>query len=376
MKVAINETTLTAIGDAIREKTGKTDLIAPGAMADEIKAISGGGGDIEVEPIELTGNQAKAFATPIPQAYFNLFADTISTNNITDASSMFSGFTTVEEIPFDINLSAGDCATIFDACYALKTVPAIYNAKPYSLSYMFRRCYQLREIPEDWVDTWDFGKIASTTSSYGAGASSIFEYCYSLRKFPMDLLRTVNENCKTYAIYDHLFYDCFALDEIIGLPVHYRTGLTSNILYRLLSCRRLKHFTFETNEDGSPIKAAWGSQSLSLNGIGYWSTPSFNGLLEYNSGLTTDKEVVDEATYQALKDDPDWWTLKREYSRYNHNSAVETLNSLPDTSDYYTSNTITFLGTEGSATDGGAINTLTEEEIAVAATKGWTVAFV
>jgi hypothetical protein len=76
-----------------------------------------------------------------------------------------------------------------------------------------------------------------------------------------------------------------------------------------------------------------------------------------------------------LKNDPDWYSSKVEYSRYNHDSAVNTINSLPDTSAYGT-NTIKFKGAAGSATDGGAINTLTEEEIAVAAVKGWTVTFV
>ena len=68
------------------------------------------------------------------------------------------------------------------------------------------------------------------------------------------------------------------------------------------------------------------------------------------------------------------------YSRYNHDSAVETINSLPDTSEYLAANggtnTIKFKGAAGSKTDGGAINTLTEEEIAVAAAKGWTVTLV
>lgn len=44
-KVFINEETLTNIGNAIREKTGKTTLIAPGDMPDEIRGIVSGGGD-------------------------------------------------------------------------------------------------------------------------------------------------------------------------------------------------------------------------------------------------------------------------------------------------------------------------------------------
>lgn len=43
-KVFIEESTLSAIGAAIREKTEKTDLIAPGDMPAEIRAIVSGGG--------------------------------------------------------------------------------------------------------------------------------------------------------------------------------------------------------------------------------------------------------------------------------------------------------------------------------------------
>ena len=81
-----------------------------------------------------------------------------------------------------------------------------------------------------------------------------------------------------------------------------------------------------------------------------------------------------------MKNDPDSWTYDINYSKYNHDSAVETINSLPDTSAYIATaggtNTIKFNGASGSKTDGGAINTLTEEEIAVAAAKGWTVTLV
>ena len=101
---------------------------------------------------------------------------------------------------------------------------------------------------------------------------------------------------------------------------------------------------------------------------------------QYSSDyFPADKEIKDDATYQALKDDPNAWTKMPEYSFYNHDSAVETINSLPDTSAYLAenggTNTIKFLGNSGSNTDGGAINTMTAEEIAVAAAKGWTVTF-
>ena len=42
-KYAINDTTLTAIGDAIREKEGSIEPIPVAAFAERIAAISGGG---------------------------------------------------------------------------------------------------------------------------------------------------------------------------------------------------------------------------------------------------------------------------------------------------------------------------------------------
>ena len=43
-KVFIEESTLTAIGDSIRAKTGKTDMIPPLQMPTEIASIQSGGG--------------------------------------------------------------------------------------------------------------------------------------------------------------------------------------------------------------------------------------------------------------------------------------------------------------------------------------------
>ena len=121
------------------------------------------------------------------------------------------------------------------------------------------------------------------------------------------------------------------------------------------------------------------NQNINLSStVGYASDNA--PMLNYNSGITADKEVVDDATYQALKNDADWFSTNIAYSRYNHDSAVATINTLPDTSAYLASgggtNTIKFKGESGSTTDGGAINTLTEAEIAVATAKGWTVSLV
>ena len=107
--------------------------------------------------------------------------------------------------------------------------------------------------------------------------------------------------------------------------------------------------------------------------VGYVYSNMTTRITSNNSGITEDKQVTDDATYQALKNDPDWFTCDVAYSRYNHDSAVNTINSLPDVSASGGTNIIKFNGESGSATDGGAIKNLTAEEVAVATAKGWTV---
>ena len=176
------------------------------------------------------------------------------------------------------------------------------------------------------------------------------------------------------------FYNCYSLDELINLPIPYtKAKWTSNAFYDIFrNCHRLKNITFKTNNDGTAIAVNWKNQFIDLtNNVGYASVG--DEVTNYNSGITADKRVTDATSYEALKNDPDWFTADVNYSRYNHDSAVNTINSLPDASAYLASysgtNTIKFKGASGTNTDGGAINTLTETEIAVATAKGWTVTF-
>jgi hypothetical protein len=59
-KIFIEESTLTSIGDAIREKTGKNELISPLNMPTEIEGIQSGGGEeyFTDEDLTFTGNVA------------------------------------------------------------------------------------------------------------------------------------------------------------------------------------------------------------------------------------------------------------------------------------------------------------------------------
>jgi len=376
----VQEESLVALGDAIREKAGTNEpLVFPTGMIDAINNIETGGGGTEIEPIVLTGAQDYGCSNAIASKYIELFSDTISTSGIVSVNHMFYKYQN-EHIPFEINMS-NSYSVAFTHCFydanKLKVLPKFNNVKVSATDFMFYQCESLRTIPEDYFDNWDWSYIDNQTSAYSGSMASMFGYCDSLRSIPEAVLEHYNPLAyQSYSLLYNGFTACYALDRVNNLPVYEKVaGWTSNALSSTCSyCNRIKSITFKTNEDGSAKTTKWKNQTFDLSlTVGYGLFPSY--IIGSNSGITADKEVKDDATYQALKNDPDWFSCNIAYSRYNHDSAVETINSLPNTSAYGT-NTIKFKGAAGSATDGGAINTLTEEEIAVAAAKGWTVSFV
>ena len=385
-KKLYEESSIQAIADAIREKNGETTTYKPSEMAAAITAITTGGGGVEVEPIVLSGSQSYACSGKVASEYIKLFGNTISTENLQTTNSMFDS-STLEYIPFDLNYNPTHEAQIqqmFFAAYSLKALPKINNVKPRNIQRLFQGCYNLTEISDNYFDNWNFdnNNMANSTSGYTGQCDSMFCDCHLLRKLPLHWVAKMNPCIVySYSFYNNAFRNCYVLDEIVNLPVPFtKTTWAGNAFFSTIdNCHRLKSFTFKTNEDGTPVIVSWKNQTISLfSNIGYVQFGYPERMLD--AGIY-DKKVEDDATYQALKNDPDWWTFKVEYCRYNHDSAVATINSLPDASAYLATqssgtNSIKFKGAAGSATDGGAINTLTEEEIAVAAAKGWTVSFV
>ena len=368
-KLLIEDTTLTAIGDAIRAKTGDTELIAPGDMPYKIATISGG--EIPADKSFLTGDCRYQFAYDHWNWFLEEYGDKIITSKITKGSYMFDS-NPLESIPFDIDL-AGYGNSMF-AWSGLKVAPKLTGTIGYegssmspTIERMFYHCNYLKEIPEPELDFGylDYGKLV--------GSDYIFDCCYSLRSIPVGLMKMLS------AVVGSAFRECYSLDEVVNLPVYIEGKRQPDFYSTFSKCGRLKNMIFATQEDGSPYVATWNDRTLRLDDyVGYVNDATY--ILDYNSGITSNKEVTNDTTYQLLKDDPDWYTTNIAYSRYNHDSAVATINSLPDTKAYLTANggtnTIKFTGAAGSRTDGGAINTLTAAEIAVATTKGWTVTLV
>lgn len=371
---------LSAIGVAIREKTGKTALLTLDAMPAEIASITtgGGGGDDELANyvLKFTGDCSYRFANGAWNDFRLKYENEITTENITNASSMYFYNIMINNIPFEINFSTSvevKTGSMFLGCTYLEELPVINCNKIFNPQNMFKDCAKLKKINFE------------VTELTGTQFNNMFEGCKSLRELPAwvsIIYRGGNPNdnaISSYVFYYYAFNNCYTLNEAIELPI-YPGKMNSDGFYSAFkNAYRLKDITFTKVAGHYSPAVNWKLQNIDLSSYMGYVNPSYTSHITSN-GIGNDKRVTNDTTYQALKNDDDWWTTDVAYSRYNHDSAVKTINTLPDTSAYLASiggtNTIKFKGAAGSATDGGAINTLTDAEIAVATAKGWTVTLV
>ena len=372
----IDTTDLTTLGDAIRAKTGGSSNLTISEMATAVADISGGE-TIEVVPAELlnvTGNFTDGFSGYFGQK-MKQYLFQMNFNNITDIIRAFQDVGRYEAAPggeqdwssITINFASGasyNSYSAFSGCDYIKYLPKLRfaNTGLYDTRMIFNGCHRLLSV-DDFMNNTTF---LNTSEAFYRG---MFIGCDHLESIP-HLEKLAYPGVNPYASQFHSgFAQCYNLKEVLNLTTvgTYTENAFSNTFLQDYSLSRV---TFET-ENGAAKTATWTSQTIDLtNQVGYWDSSYANS----NYVLEGRNQVTDSATYEQYKN-TNYYTTLVEYSRYNHDSAVETINSLPDTSATGT-NTIKFLGNSGSATDGGAISSLTAEEIAVATNKGWTVTIV
>ena len=390
-QVLVNEDTLTTIADSVRLKLGEetnpqavgftkyTPMELANKIANEMPLAKDA---IPNSAKHLTGNCTNLFASGNWDWFIEQCGEEITTENITSTDHMFSD-SKVKSISFDLNCADGCMASqTFYQCVNLEHLPNITGQLRNFYDFLYN-CFRIREIPEQWATGIDWDYINTNTEWFYTRMAHFFYSCYSLRSIPKVLIKRLYSVSNSSNSYNYIFNWCASLEEIEGFRGPNAT-LSDNCLDNFFNCYRLRRLVFDYEDEATntPRTQNWKGQTIDLSmGIGFTNGEQERKyILDYNSGITADKEVTDDLNYQALKNDPDWFTCNFLFSRYNHDSAVETINSLPDTSAYLAANggtnTIKFMGLAGSATDGGAINTLTEAEIAVAAAKGWTVSLV
>ena len=323
-----------AIAAAITDKGVETAADASfNIMAENIKAISGGGGGNlpAFESYKISGNGQYAFSyNNHSWVYENNIP--IDLSGITDAAYMFYNSDKMEHLP-DLNTShLTNMDSMFGYCSSLKAIPKIDTSSATNISSLFSGCRQITEVPA--LD------ISKATELDG-----MFQYCHKLKSIPNSIL----ENCGRgdsgyyYQLYYYAFYQCYNLKEILNLDVSVGYSSTSNLFfYTVNDCYSLRRFTFKTNEDGTPIDAQWNGQTLDFSLNVGWAGSSY-------------------AAQQWIDGD---YVLNPEEAYYNRDSMAETINSLPIVRNC----TIKFKKAQGQL--------LTEDEIALANSKGWTVSLV
>ena len=276
---------------------------------------------------------------------------------------------------------------------------------------MFNGCSRLKVIDMPLVDKslpvpdnfYYSNKTKYTNWGYYNGT---FNGCYSLKSVPHNLIDfplDIDSTSVGYPSCSDMYGSCYQLEEVY-LPVKHATtgGTNSNYIYNSISSSNnlymVKHWLFQTNPDGTPIVSRFKGSTIeirSLTGAHYYGnsmTMPWSNILSniqnqdwFRYGdFDVNKMMWNAETFELYKDDPQAYICQLAYdpdtkekigykmSWYNHDAAVETISTLPDTSAYGT-NTIKMYGASGEFT-GGRIDTLTTEEIAVATAKGWTVA--
>ena len=361
-KVLVNESSLTSIANAIREKNGQTTKYKPAEMGTAISNI-------------VNEMPSKLFQTANQKFYGNAWNWVIEdypeqfNGELKGRYRLFYNNTGFEELPFKVVFdSTSDNVNIFSQTFQGSNFKRlnleVRDRTICNLDSTFSGCNYLVEINEDMFNP-------ESNLPLELSFSGTFSNCYSLRKTP------TFSSSHMVRKFSRVYENCYVLDEIKAIPLvesDVFNGL-NNFNSILSNCYRLKTLTFEANKTAKIISAYI---DLRKN-IGY--APSTDFAFNYlPEGITEETLVNDALTYQALKNNSDYWTTDVNYSRYNHDSAVETINSLPDTSAYLATNSgtnnILFNGLSGALTNGGAINTLTETEIAVATAQGWTVSLV
>ena len=290
--------------------------------------------------------------------------------NVTDLFSAFNNSRLSAIPPIHIRGKV-DVQQTFSGCINLTQLPTFIqytsSAEIINWFHMFDNCASITNIPSAYLSSI-MGYDSSRNSTSG-----LFQNCLSLK----EMLDT--GICLLSHDFSYMFENCCQLNKIVGLAMP-RIEFTSNVFTNMFkNCVMMSKLTFSGSSNYQ-----WKSQTIDFTTCGYDTTTNHT----YSTSMggkkfifDSAKQVTDASTYNQLKDTADWWTADVAYSKYDRQSAIATIKSLPDTKNYLSSNggtnTIKFKKNAGSAKgDNYNMSKLSASEIAVATAKGWTVSLV
>ena len=266
----------------------------------------------------------------------------------------------------------------FSGCKNLTELP-IFNTTPYTgaignIRFLFSNCYSITQIPSGYLSNQAIALDQYASDTF----SGVFWDCFKLEEMNDGSFLQYGKD------YSNMFNTCCSLRKLEGIVLNNnRTMSSDEFISTFDNCAMLSSLVFN-----SPGDYQMKDQEIDLTTCGYSTDKDGKYKSRYSSytfQLPFAKKVFNETSYQNLKDTADWWTADVAYSKYDRQSAIATINSLPDTKKYIDSQTspfpskniIKFKKGAGSAKgDLYNMSNLTDEEKHIAFSKGWTVELI
>ena len=321
------------IGDAIRSKTGKTDLLTLDEMVTEIGNIEtglGSGGDVS-EYFNTEINENTSSSKSFMGMSVKKMPDLTIGSNVTSMSYAFSGFlgTNIPNLTI-LSTKIKDFSYMFYNCKNITSVPSLDTSNGTSFNQMFYGCSSLKTIP-------------LINTSNGTNFTGMFLSCSSLTEVPLlDTSKGSN--------FTSLFNGCSSLIEVPSI----NTSSGSTLEYTFQNCSSL---TTIPELNFSKVK------NINSNAFSNCSKLTILGGF-FNLGQS--------CTYKSSNNSNYILNLSAS-TLLTHESLMNVINKLYDLNLTYDVANGGTLYTQKLVL--GSTNTakLTAEEIAIATNKGWTV---
>ena len=265
----------------------------------------------------------------------------LDTSNVTNMSGMFSYCSSLKTIPQLNTSKVTRMNNMFSTCSSLETIPLLNTSQVTDMNYMFYNCTSLETIPD--LDT-------SKVSNMGL----MFYNCTSLETIP--LLNTSNVTDM-----GSMFNNCLKLETIPLLD----TSNVTNMYSMFGSCSRLKTIPpLNTSKVTNMSYMFYYCSSLeTIPLLDFSSVTNIDNLFGY-SNITT---LTDLGGFKNLKID---WGSNYGLALLPNLTYQSIMNVINNLYDFRANGETT---TRTLKINSNTYALLSEEDIAVASAKGWTI---
>lgn len=221
-KVYLEDTTLTAIGDSIRQKSGKKDLILPKDMPNEIASLPSERIDVEINDasyffyqdaridqkealIPLLKNlktTANMFRYSQQIRNFNYENYPIDMSNVTDMNGMFasSSLESFDSSQYDTT-NVQNMSELFNGCQYLSNIN-LSNFKTHNVTRMDSMFSNINYIANYDLSSFDTSNVTDMSNMFSINTNSLIE---------LDLSNFKTHNVENMS---YMFYTCSRLEKL------------------------------------------------------------------------------------------------------------------------------------------------------------------